>query len=80
MMVIGAVSAESTDALSDSQNGLPIGNGISDIVADADDSSSTGGESSSLSSGGSDSVSVKVKVNYEYADDANKLVPDFYII
>ena len=80
MLVIGAVSAENTDAINDSQNSLSIGNDISDIVAVADDSSSVGEISDIPSSDDDNSVSVNVKVNYEYADDANNLVPDFYVV
>ena len=68
MLVIGAVSAENTDALSDSQNSL-LGNDISDIAIGNGVSSSNGDKA------------VSVKVNYEYADDGNtKLVPDFYLV
>ena len=77
MLAVGAVSAQTADAISDSQNSLPIGNDISDIIADSEDSSSTGDDSGILASGESNSVSVKV--NYEYADDGDKLVPDFYV-
>ena len=70
MLVVGAVSAENTDTISDSQNSL-LSNDISNIVA----------EDSVLSSDGEKTVSVNVKVNYEIADDGNtKLVPDFYVV
>ena len=70
MLVIGAVSAENTDTISDSQNGL-LSNDISDIAA----------EDNVLSSDADKTVSVNVKVNYEIADDGNtKLVPDFYVV
>ena len=80
MLAVGAVSAESTDAISDSQNSLPLGNDISDVVAEADDSSALAVDSNGASLKDADQVSVNVKVNYEYADDAGKLVPDFYVV
>ena len=73
MLVVGAVSAENTDIISDSQNGLPLGNDVSDIVVEADDSDI-------VSSDDAKDVSVNVKVNYEYSDDESKLVPDFYVV
>ncbi len=80
MLVVGAVSAEDAVAISDSQNSLPLGNDISDAVAEADDSSALADDSNGASSKGTDPVSVNVKVNYEYADDTGKLVPDFYVV
>ena len=80
MLVVGAVSAEDAVAISDSQNSLPLGNDISDAAAEADDSSALADDSNGASSKGTDPVSVNVKVNYEYADDTGKLVPDFYVV
>ncbi|MGN0176353.1 MAG: FmdE family protein [Methanobrevibacter sp.] len=80
MIMIGAVSAENNDTVSDYQNTSNINNDIPEITLTEQDSQLIKSSSNELSSGGSNSVSVNVKVNYEYKNDANKLVPDFYVV
>lgn len=84
MFVTGAVCAGDADAFDNDALGIDsasYSNAISSSNNDINEQVYDSQSSNILKDSGSgNTTSVEVKVNYQYSDDANKLVPDFYVV